>query len=357
MLNKTYRLGLNISDIHKRTPEEDARDIKAYPRHTIEGLPSAMDWRVGGYVTPIQDQGDCGSCVAFGTTAAIEISKRVVDHNPTEDTKLSESDLFSHGGTCQNGWTLEAANATAQQNGICKEICWPYGGSKQPCADADPRLKTLGVTRLSSDAIAKQWIATNGPIQAAMDVYTDFFDVDSDAVYHQSYGDLAGGHCVCLVGYDDVDQCWILKNSWSTAWGASGFCRIGYGECGLLRDYVAYGEQIGSSPVPPIPPIPPVPTGDIIVPKDGKMYAHLTYVSNAAKALDLLVNGNSFGILDLMKKYIATFLGDNKQGDALLFDLRPESAHNVIIHTLPFGFGWFVQIGVNKDVMLLVQER
>jgi C1A family cysteine protease len=44
---------------------------------------------------------------------------------------------------------------------------------------------------------------------------------------------LAGGHCICVVGYSDTDSCWICKNSWGTGWGESGFFRIRYGDCGI----------------------------------------------------------------------------------------------------------------------------
>jgi hypothetical protein len=245
-----YKLGLIVTEELKRTPEED-RTARFFESHTMAGLPISVDWRnnPGNYLTQIQDQGNCGSCVAFGTTAAIEACKRIADKNPLEDAKLSEEDLFSHGGSCANGWTLEAANKAAQTYGICPEKCWPYGGEKQICCDQN-KLKTIGAVRLTSDASAKQFIATYGPIQAAMDVYEDFFEVDSNAIYHYQQGNYMGGHCICIIGYDDVNQCWIGKNSWGTSWGASGFFRIGYGECGILRNYASYGEQVSSIPTP-----------------------------------------------------------------------------------------------------------
>jgi hypothetical protein len=244
---KVYRTGLVVTAATKRTAKHHEEAIKAYPDHTMAGLPVSVDWRTGGYVTPIQDQGDCGSCVAFGTTAAVEASRRIALSDPKADIKLSEADLFNGIGTCSTGSSLEKANSKFQQTGVCPEKCWPYNGSKQSCCDGN-KFKTLGATKLTSDAAAKQWLATKGPIQAAMAVNSDFFDVDNNDVYHETYGDFAGNHCICLVGYDDTNQCWILKNSWGTSWGASGYCRIGYGESGILRDFVAYGEQVAASP-------------------------------------------------------------------------------------------------------------
>jgi C1A family cysteine protease len=63
-------------------------------------------------------------------------------------------------------------------------------------------------------------------------VYDDFFHYVS-GVYHHTTGGVQGGHCVCVVGYDDTQSCWICKNSWGPAWGENGFFRIKYGDCGI----------------------------------------------------------------------------------------------------------------------------
>ena len=68
---------------------------------------------------------------------------------------------------------------------------------------------------------------------SGMGVYSDFFDVDSNKIYAQEYGDFVGYHAICIVGYDDIAKCWIVKNSWSTAWGINGYCRIAYNQCGI----------------------------------------------------------------------------------------------------------------------------
>ena len=55
----------------------------------------------------------------------------------------------------------------------------------------------------------------------------------STAITRRPPGEYVGGHCVCIIGYDDAQKCWIAKNSWGKGWGEQGFFRIGYGECGI----------------------------------------------------------------------------------------------------------------------------
>ena len=59
-------------------------------------------------------------------------------------------------------------------------------------------------------------------------------------------GNLAGGHCVVLIGYDDGQGCWIARNSWGAGWGDSGYFRIAYGECGIetFQTCAVYGVNL-----------------------------------------------------------------------------------------------------------------
>ena len=65
-----------------------------------------------------------------------------------------------------------------------------------------------------------------------MTVYDDFMHY-TGGVYSPTSSVNLGGHCVCVVGYDDTNGCWIGKNSWGTGWGEGGLFRIAYGQCGI----------------------------------------------------------------------------------------------------------------------------
>jgi C1A family cysteine protease len=209
------------------------------------GAPAAFDWRNKGganYVTPIEDQGGCGSCVAFGVVAAVEALVRTTRNDPNYAIDLSEADLFfcygpSHGaGACPGGgwWPDQAYDSF--KDGVVDAACFPYTAANQACnlcSNAnDRRTKITAWHKITAPADMKSWISSVGPITTCFSVYQDFSYYTS-GIYHHVSGALRGGHCVCVVGYDDNLSCWICKNSWGGSFGEQGFFRIAYGDCGI----------------------------------------------------------------------------------------------------------------------------
>lgn len=208
------------------------------------GAPTSIDWRNNGgnYVTFVQNQGSCGSCVAFGTCATMESAVRIKLGNPNHNIDLSEAFCqFCGGGSC-NGWGLTSGLDFAQSTGVTDEACMPYqptdmNCTASRCSDWQTRLtKISSYTAHSTMAARNNAIATIGPVLAGMAVYNDFFAYSSGVYVKTASSSLAGYHSICVVGYDDTQQCWILKNSWGAGWGENGFCRIRYGQNDLLID-------------------------------------------------------------------------------------------------------------------------
>lgn len=233
-----------VEDIHLALEE----GVLTPPTATAEesaGAPAAFDFRnVSGqnYVTPVKDQGGCGSCVAFGTVATLETTAAWEQRDPALALNLSEAHLFychgrAAGRTCANGWWPEAALIACRDTGITYEDYYPYTAADQNCTNlnADWRNRLAKVSSLqhaSTTAAMKTWISTKGPLAACFIVYQDFFSYRS-GVYRHVSGGQAGGHCVAIIGYDDAQGCWICKNSWGTGWGEGGYFKIAYGQCGI----------------------------------------------------------------------------------------------------------------------------
>jgi len=221
------------------------------------GYPSSYDLRnVAGqnFNTSIKSQGGCGSCVAFGVAATVEGTFRRQRNNPSLAVDYSEAQLFycyarSQGRTCADapgcvathsctgGWWASAALDAFRDSGVADELCYPYIAGDQNCTNlcsdwVNRATKITAWHQIDSPAQMKEWISTRGPLIACFSVYDDFFAIGK-GIYSYVTGKFAGGHCVSCVGYNDVENYWICKNSWGTTFGDSGYFRIAYGQVGI----------------------------------------------------------------------------------------------------------------------------
>jgi hypothetical protein len=242
--DRVIRLGVPVPPGVAEDLELGAETAAAAAAEAI-GAATSFDLRnVSGtnYATPIEDQGGCGSCVAFGVAATLEGVTRFIYRAPALPIDLSEAQLFycygrAAGATCATGWLPEPALDQAKTSGLTFADYFPYTAGDQACnANADwpnHMVKVTAWQSLTNNAAAmKEYISTYGAITACFLVYQDFFSYGG-GVYQHVTGTLAGGHCVSLIGYDDGQGCWIGKNSWGTGWGEGGFFRIAYGQCGI----------------------------------------------------------------------------------------------------------------------------
>jgi hypothetical protein len=206
-------------------------------------LPRSFDWREHDGVTPVRNQGRCGTCVSFAAAAAIESRLRI---HWGLDLDISEADLhYCSGRRCDEGWWPGwpgGALPQVESRGVCEEAGFPYedGVASNACAvvpdRADQVVKIVGGSYAVTPGTLKYAVSTFGPAIACFDVYEDFKFYES-GVYKHVTGRSIGGHCVAVVGYDDDEKCWICKNSWGTAFGDEGYFAIGYGECGIDNIY------------------------------------------------------------------------------------------------------------------------
>ncbi|KAK4224234.1 hypothetical protein QBC38DRAFT_398090, partial [Podospora fimiseda] len=227
-------------------------------------VPAEVDWRNRSrvnYITTAQNQGVCQSCWAFAVTALIETMVRI-EHGIW--TKRSEADVHDGIAACDSTFNAEdtlkyvagIANPERGIPGIADWACDPYEATFHPyehCADRSGRATYIS----SYQAIGgiedqKRWLNEYGPIVATFALYEDFWDwrdEKGDKVY--SYNNIAretGNHIALVVGYTDIRQAWIVKNSWGREWGNEGFVYIAYDTANI--DYwTKYGlTNVNSDP-------------------------------------------------------------------------------------------------------------
>jgi C1A family cysteine protease len=233
----------------KPTVEDTDTFISAEP--FLTGLAPSLDWRnYNGlnYVSPIRDQRNCGSCWAFASTAGLESYLMIQEQVPGYNEDLAEQILVSCSGvgSCSGGDIRNASNFI-RDTGLPPEMDYYYTATDSTCDSATTgwqqaayRIGGWSYACLSPsvDAI-KGALVTYGPLVTTMNVYYDFFSYVS-GIYSYATGSYAGAHAVLIVGYDDIDRCFIVKNSWGTGWGEGGFFRIAYSQCSSSVNFGLY---------------------------------------------------------------------------------------------------------------------
>lgn len=270
-----YRFGVNhLSD----WTEEEYRGLFGYiPRnipetnhlgtHSPNGvapLPS-IDWVAKGAVTPVKNQGQCGSCWSFSTTGGLEGAWFVATKKLVELSEQELVDCSHNGNNGCNGGLMDYAFTFLESHNVCTESGYPYhasdGSCKLPCANpAIPRGGVTGYKDVRGEVDLLSAIQDR-PISIAVDAESGWQSYQGGVLTSECGQQL--DHGVLAVGYgkDGANDYWKIKNSWGTGWGEKGYIRIlrGINACGIGNS-ASYPLVDGSAPPTPPSPTPPSPT-------------------------------------------------------------------------------------------------
>ena len=197
-------------------------------------LPSTVDWRTKGAVTPVKDQGRCGSCWTFSTTGAMEgqyfrRSNRLV--SLSEQNLLDCSKKYGTHG-CKGGWMNSAFQYIKQNGGIDTEQSYPYRGVEGRCAfkkrNIGARCRGFSNIPKGNEGKLMNAVATRGPIAVAISVGHSFQSYHSGVYYEPACNPNQLNHAVLIVGYGNEGghDYWLVKNSWSHGWGQDGYIKM-----------------------------------------------------------------------------------------------------------------------------------
>lgn len=241
----------NVSKIYKNQSNNLFGNKLITPERTLKYSKNLgkekWDWRdVDGqnWLSPVGDQGNCGSCVAFASVAVLEGQITISNKLSWLKPQYSQQALFDCGqGSCKVGWLPEWSIYQLKTVGVPDLSCAPYKlgatGDNGVCMEnyCDNQVsRTVKIASSStpstrfggSDKKVKEALKL-GPLLTTMNAREDFLYYKG-GVYKTKNSKKAGGHAVALVGFDDEKKAWLIKNSWGQDWGENGYGWIAYSD-------------------------------------------------------------------------------------------------------------------------------
>jgi len=215
---------------------------------TNKTIPESVDWRSKA-VTPVKDQGQCGSCWAFSSTGAMEGAWAIAKGqliSLSEQQLMDCSRKLGNQG-CEGGDMDPSFQYAIQSGGMCAETEYKYKEmDSNKCKNCTIVAKFTNCGDVApNNQIALKEAVSNGPVSVAIEADTNVFQFYSSGVITDKDCGTKLDHGVLAVGYgeENGNKYWLVKNSWSDSWGDSGYVKIGRSEstndagiCGIAMD-------------------------------------------------------------------------------------------------------------------------
>uniref|UniRef100_A0A7N0U2V3 Uncharacterized protein n=1 Tax=Kalanchoe fedtschenkoi TaxID=63787 RepID=A0A7N0U2V3_KALFE len=217
-----------------KAPKDSANSNGAVTHHHhLRDLPKSVDWRDKGAVTPVKNQGPCGSCWAFSAVAAIEGINKIKNGKlvSLSEQALVDCDINSANQGCRGGFMETAFEFIVHSGGLPTESEYPYVASQNRCNLEKLAKSAVSIsgyeTVAKNDEKSLQGAAAEQPVSVGIDAGGFLFQLYSGGIFNGLCGSQLN-HGVTIVGYGEEDgvKYWIVKNTWGTGWGESGYIRM-----------------------------------------------------------------------------------------------------------------------------------
>ncbi|XP_050217052.1 thiol protease aleurain-like [Mercurialis annua] len=250
----TYTLGVNeFADLTWQEFQKQklgaAQNCSATSKgnHKLTGgvLPEYKDWREAGIVSPVKNQGHCGSCWTFSTTGSLEAAYHQAFG---KEISLSEQQLVDCAGAfnnfgCKGGLPSQAFEYIKYNGGLETEAAYPYIGNDSTCKFSKENvgvqvLSSVNITEGAEDEL-KDAVGLVRPVSIAFEVVKPFRLYKSGVFTSTTCGNTPQdvNHAVVAVGYgvENGIPYWLIKNSWGADWGDHGYFKMELGKnmCGI----------------------------------------------------------------------------------------------------------------------------
>lgn len=223
---------------------------KAQMESLMLTLPTSIDY--SNNMSPVKDQGQLGSCVAFASVAVKEwqeikeygLEIVTTKNKPAMKTNLvrdlSEQWVYWNCKKIdpwpnEEGTSIRYAMKILQHQGVPFEKEWPYsattiGKPTKMAARIAKWLRIASYWRITTGLELKAALVNHGPIPIGILCFEEIFRVGSDGVVKdpKNPDQIYGGHAICAVGFDDSKKLIKFKNSWSSGWGDKGYGYLSY---------------------------------------------------------------------------------------------------------------------------------
>lgn len=251
--DSSYKLGMNafgdlssaeFKAIYTGLIPKETIPANVYTDAPLAAPLAAVDWRTKNAVTPVKNQGQCGSCWAFSTTGSVEGANAIKSGTLTSLSEQQLVDCSSSEGNqgCNGGLMDNAFNYIIKNKGLGSEASYPYTAQDGSCK------KVASVNTVSSfkdcpagDEKTLLTMVNSGPVSIAIEADTSAFQLYKSGVFDNAGCGKNLDHGVLAVGYDtdasSKKDYWIVKNSWGASWGNQGYIWLVRNKnmCGLAQ--------------------------------------------------------------------------------------------------------------------------